>query len=53
MLHARKKVRVRRITEKDGKVTIEVEIESGDPADTERAMRLLEQRLREKADESE
>jgi hypothetical protein len=49
--HARRYVRILRIEEKDGKVTIEGEIETSDPAEAQRLMDLMERRLKELTDE--
>jgi hypothetical protein len=49
--HSRKHVRIRGIKEKDGRVTIEGEITSTDPADAQRLIDLMERRLKELADE--
>lgn len=49
--HARKYVRILRIEEQDGKVTIEGEIETSDPAEAQRLIDLMERRLQELSDE--
>jgi hypothetical protein len=44
-------MRILRIEEKDGKVTIEGEIETSDPAEAQRLTDLMERRLKELTDE--
>ena len=46
-LHGRRRVSVREIVEKDGAVIIEGTIKSSDPADTDRLLELMRQRLRD------